>query len=1185
MLINIFLFELRYRLNRPATYIYFGILFLLSFLFITTDVVQIGGSQGNVFRNSPYTINQTVLVLNLFAAMICSAIMGVPVYRDFENRFHEILFTTPITKMHYLLGRFLGSYVIAVLVMSGVLAGIMAGSAMPGLDHEQITTFHFNYYWQPFYSIILPNVLFMGALFFTIGTLTRNLFAIYVQGILFLILYLISDTLTGDIDNHLLASLVDPIGLRASNELTKFWTPAQRNEFIIPLQGYLLYNRIFWMIFGLLVFVIGYRFFSFSAHAISLRKKKVAEVNVDLVLHKLQLPATTQNFNFGTSLHQFRRMVNFESKLIFRSPMFLILVFLGIFSLTSNILSDTAMYGITTYPVMVKIIKVASENFSLFFIIIITFYTGELVWRERNNKINQITDALPIKNYTLMLAKFTAMLMILVLLNLLVIITCVGIQMASGFANYDLGTAIKFMFLEEFPSYVFIVMLAFFIHALVNNKFLGHTLVILTYIINIALEVNGYEHKLYQLGNMPGFALSDMNGFGHFMKAVQWIQLYWLLIGSVLILVAAHLWVRGTESSFKSRYKTGLNRFNLRSKFALSLLLVLSVTCGSFIYYTTTKLNLYLPKNERRVYLAAFERKYKKYEKTIQPRITSVNNQVDLFPDERKVKITGTWWLKNNAQKNVDTLIYNLSEAFYISNKQFTLSIPASAITSNDTLGFYMLKLQKSLVPGDSMQLNFSYEIAYTGFENEVTQTAVVNNGTFFNSDFFPSFGYNPNIEIAGSDDRKKENLPKRKRSYAITDSSRYNNTYIGNDADWITFETTVSTVENQIAIAPGYLLKEWKENGRRYFHYKMDAPILNFYAYLSADYQVKRDQWNDVKIEIYYQQGHEYNVDRMITSIKHSLAYFTKNFGPYQHKQARIIEFPAYASFAQSFPNTIPYSESIGFILNISDPETIDASYYVTSHEIAHQWWAHQVIGCPVDGMTVFSETMAQYSALMVMKAQFGKERMKKFLAYELEEYQSERGKESEKEQPLLLNQNQPYLHYNKGSVVMYALQDLIGEDKVNLAAQKFIEKYKFKGAPYPNALDFYSFIQAETPDSLKHTVDDLFIRITIFNNSCKKATVSETKDKKYLVTVEMELQKYYADSLGNEKQTELNDWIEVGAVDEKDNLLYSTKVKMNKNSMSFQFVMDKKPYKAGIDPLNQLIDKDGYDNLIKVN
>jgi hypothetical protein len=826
-----------------------------------------------------------------------------------------------------------------------------------------------------------------------------------------------------------------------------------------------------------------------------------------------------------------------------------------------------------------------AETFSLFFIIIITFYTGELVWRERNHKISQIADALPIKNNTLMLSKFFAMLLVLVVLNLMLMFTCISLQTIAGYTKYEIATALKYLFLEGFPSYIFLVMFSFFVHTLVNNKFLGHTIVILTYIVNIALVSNGFEHKLYLLGETPSITLSDMNGFGHFMEAIHWYHLYWLFIGSGLMLIAAMCWVRGTDFSFKSRVNLASQRFNLSSKLVLTSLVLISITCGSYIYYNTTQLNLYLPKNEQRAYIAAFERKFKKYEKTLQPRIVSVYNQVDIFPFERTVKIKGQWWLKNKNQQAVDTIIYNLEEAFNTHNKVINFSIASQKIVSNDSMGFYMIKLQKPLMPGDSMQFNFSYDVIHQGFENEFQQNDIVYNGTFFNSSFFPSFGYNSDIEIRNNDERKKENLPKRKLSAAITDSSKYNNTYISNDADWINFETTVSTVQNQIAVAPGYLQKEWISKGRKYFHYKMDAPILNFYAYLSAEYQVKKDKWNDVNIEIYYQKGHEYNIDRMIVGIKHSLAYYTKNFGPYQHKQARIIEFPAYASFAQAFPNTIPYSEGIGFILNINDPKTIDAVYYVTAHEMAHQWWAHQVIGAPVDGMTVFSETMSQYSALMVMKKQFGKEKMKKFLAYELEKYQTERGREREKEQPLLFNQNQPYLHYNKGSVAMYALQDLIGEEKVNLAAKNFIEKYKFKGAPYPNAIDFYSYIVAQTPDSLKQMVNDLFVRITIFNNSCKKATVKEIENKKYLVTVDLELQKFYADSVGNERLTALNDWIDVGAVDENDHLLYSTKLKVVKNKMSYQFVIDKKPFKAGIDPLNQLIDKDGDDNLVKVN
>src|SRR5690606_21974120 len=141
--------------------------------------------------------------------------------------------------------------------------------------------------------------------------------------------------------------------------------------------------------------------------------------------------------------------------------------------------------------------------------------------------------------------------------------------------------------------------------------------------------------------------------------------------------------------------------------------------------------------------------------------------------------------------------------------------------------------------------------------------------------------------------------------------------------------------------------------------------------------------------IEIYYQEGHEYNLERMINSIKKSLDYYTKHFSPYQHKQVRIIEFPRYNSFAQSFPNTIPYSESIGFITKVGDePEKIDVPFYVTAHEVAHQWWAHQVIGGNVQGAVLMSETMSQYSALMVMEKEYGKKAMKKFLKYEMDKY-----------------------------------------------------------------------------------------------------------------------------------------------------------------------------------------------------
>src|SRR5262249_35036532 len=161
-----------------------------------------------------------------------------------------------------------------------------------------------------------------------------------------------------------------------------------------------------------------------------------------------------------------------------------------------------------------------------------------------------------------------------------------------------------------------------------------------------------------------------------------------------------------------------------------------------------------------------------------------------------------------------------------------------------------------------------------------------------------------------------------------------------------------------------------------------------------------------------------EYDLEQMMRGMKDALAYCSSQFGPYQHRQVRILEFPRYQTYAQSFPNTIPYSESIGFIAKVdpTDPKDIDYPYYVTAHEVAHQWWAHQVIGGNVQGATMLSETLAQYSALMVMKKTFGPEKMKRFLAYELDRYLRARGMEKKKEVPLVRVENQPYIHYQKG-------------------------------------------------------------------------------------------------------------------------------------------------------------------------
>jgi aminopeptidase N len=348
----------------------------------------------------------------------------------------------------------------------------------------------------------------------------------------------------------------------------------------------------------------------------------------------------------------------------------------------------------------------------------------------------------------------------------------------------------------------------------------------------------------------------------------------------------------------------------------------------------------------------------------------------------------------------------------------------------------------------------------------------------------------------------------------------------------------------------------------------------------------VKRDRWNDVAIEVYYQPGHEYNLDRMIAATKASLDYYTRNFSPYQYHQFRILEFPRYATFAQSFPNTVPFSEGIGFIARVreNDKDDIDYPYYVTAHEAAHQWWAHQVIGGDVQGSTLLSETLAQYSALMVMKRKYGEAKMQKFLAYELDRYLIGRAGEQKKELPLGRVENQDYIHYRKGSLVMYALADYIGEDNVNRALHGLVEQYAFKGPPYPNATALIAALRAATPPRYQYVIDDWFESITLYDNRDTSATARRLADGRYEVTVDVVANKRKADDLGKESDVPLDDWIDIGVLDADGVPLYREKQHITTDRSRFTVTVAGRPARAGIDPLNLLIDRKPRDNTVAV-
>jgi ABC-2 type transport system permease protein len=350
----------------------------------------------------------------------------------------------------------------------------------------------------------------------------------------------------------------------------------------------------------------------------------------------------------------------------------------------------------------------------------------------------------------------------------------------------------------------------------------------------------------------------------------------------------------------------------------------------------------------------------------------------------------------------------------------------------------------------------------------------------------------------------------------------------------------------------------------------------------LSTRYQVRRDRWRGVALEVYHHPGHGYNVTRMLRATKAALEYCTREFGPYQHRQLRILEFPRYAGFAQSFDNTVPYSEAIGFIADVHRND-IDYPYFVTAHEVAHQWWGHQEAPADVQGAAMLSETLAEYTALMVMEKAYGREKIGRFLRFELDHYLEGRGTERRAEKPLTLVENQQYIHYNKGALAMYALRDYLGEPAVNGALRAFLAEWRFRGPPYPTSRDLMRHLRAAAPDSLKPVVEDLFSHVTLWENRAVSARSRALGAGRWEVTLTVDAKKLRADSLGNETELPVRDWIDVG-VFAGDSLVYHARQRFNATRRVLRIVVAQPPDSAGIDPQHKLIDRRVADNVMAV-
>lgn len=1205
---EIFLFEIKYRLKRPATWAYFGILLIFGLIF---SIGGNGPASEKVFVNSPVAIATMLSVISIFGIMLSSAIMGVPVYRDIEHKTENYYFTYPISEKGYLLGRFLGSmsvlFMVSLGLHIGLIIGFLIGPFAGYIEADRFTDFNLWYYIQPTITIYWTNFFFAGCIFFALVSLTKKVMLAYAGGAILFITYLITQTLTQDIENKDLVSLLDPFGLGTFQNIIQYWTPEEQNSQTVPFTGMLVWNRLIWV--GLGLSALCYTLFRFNFQRFLNKNYASKKKNDNLDAPKAsaaltKIPKVSKVFSSSLNVSLLFQLALMELKNIVRDNFFKAILIAAVLFLFFDGWFGAPLYGTPSLPLTLYMLEVKSFTYIILIFILIVFMTGEVLHRERNVNYDQIFGSLPIPNKIVYSSKFLALVMISFILVNLVLVSGVLNQVLKGYFNFEFDLYFIDLYLIEFPKYITFIMLAFFVHSMVTKKFMGHVIAIAIWAFLFALNsLADINNNLYLYSYAPNYTLSDMNGFGHFSEALLWFRTYWLAFGAFLTIIGYLFWKRGTDSGFKARWQLAKERLNVKTISLLVVLLVVFFGSGAFINYNTKTINKYATNDAGTVSRANYEKDLAKYDKIAQPKIIDVKVLADLVPENRSATIQTNYIMVNKSDEVIDSLHLNWGAEGLLKKEviSFTLDGKEPKLGKRyDNYGYEVYAFETPLQPKDTIMLELKIAASYKGFPNEGSGSDIVFNGTFLNNSFFPSFGYDAQGELTSDQDRKKYELPIKDYQLPVqTDNWGTNNLLFNDDADYITFEGTVSTAPDQIAIMPGKLQKEWVENSRKYYTYKMSGELDFFYNISSARYAVHREVWTGVSgkkvnIEIFHHPTHTYNIDRFVKGVKHSMDYFSENYGAYQYSQMRILEFPRYAGFAQSFPNTVPFSESFGWVGDFSDPNDLDYVYTVTAHEVAHQWWGHQVSPSATRGANQISESMAEYSSLMVMKKEYGADAMQEFLKVELDNYLRSRSNESKFEKTLLDNDNQAYVWYRKGGLILYGLQDLIGESNLNRGFKAYMTAAKFREAPFTTTIEWFDYMKEVTPDSLQYYLEDSFEKITLYSNKATKATYKKLGDDKYEVTITVESAKNYFDGNGKllEEGSKPNA-LDIGIFDNNikntqgmmvKSALILKKVWVQPGTSSFTYITNKVPVKAGIDPYNKMIDRIPDDNLISI-
>ena len=1063
---SIFQYEVKAWLKSPLFYLLATGFFLFSFI----SMLGSGGffdSPDNSaspvqLLNSPYSLSSVSFLFAKILLFVVAIIGGFSLYRDYRNNTHAFLYTFPIPKSWYLNGKF-GSVVFMLFLVSLLtFSGIWTGELLLGLENQKISANPFFGYLVAYGVYLFPTIIIVGVPVFVIVGVSRNIFSGFIVVISFVLFQLIAENLLFGHKEWL--ALLDPFGQHAFHLATQEWDFRIQNSSSLPVDWMVIWNRVLWLFLSFAGYSAFFRSFDFQYESMwqfrkAAQREKSSNVHVKAASESQS--DIHPDFSKSARIKCFMQLMMFDFRSIATSWMFIALCIFGGIAVFLIQLRVTTTGEFNLLPQTRLFLGATLSIYTLIIIFSTLLFSGSLIHKARQYKMNIMLDATPVSNWQLILSKIGAISLLQVVQLLLFVLMGATIQIINGHYNFEWSLYFFHLFVLVLPVLFVWNITAHFIHSLIPNLFLSLFILACLWLGAQSLEQIGIQTNILKYATLPALEYSDFNGYGDQLKGFLLLISYWFVWSLILAFGLSLIWIRGSLSSIKERLMLARSGMTKPLSFILILLTIKFLWLGFKIYqFEGADRNSFATESYSGIILDDYKKEWEPFDRILQPKITDINLRIDLYPNERRFEALGVYTLVNKTNAAIDTLFIRTG---FDEITDFNLSNVARLLKEDGHMKSYLFKLNNTLQPGDSLKISFAVKnTPNTLFSRN---SNVLKNGSFIQQDILPRLGY----QFA------ERELPRTKPGV-----NRIN--YFSRDADYVNIHTNITTSGDQTAIAPGDLVSVKTEGKRNIYEYRSPIPVKFNFSFHSAAFEVVKEEYNGVMIQLYHTNEHGYNTGLMLEGLKSSLDYNTKRFGPYPYKQIRIIEFPhteeRYTATLKS--NNIPVSEVLFNINSQKMDEGLNLPIYVIAHELTHEWFGNQVMPADAEGAKMLTESITEYISLRIYEEHFDEAYAENFLGAQYNRYKRGRRIEKGEESPLSnVLSHQDYIAYGKGAIAFYEISKSIGRENFYSILNEYLLKYRYQTDYYPTTRDFIELLKQKT-NIEKHQMIDYWLTQT---------------------------------------------------------------------------------------------------------